>query len=178
MWGSSLIDSPASSLRAKRGNPLAPASGLLRCARKDERRSAENGFTLWRRSAQNGFTLWRRSAENGFTLIEMMVALAVFSLAALALLRLEGATLKNAAEIETRTLGQIVANNIAVDALTDPVPPPFGKSEGIADNGGRKWKWVRTATRTADVRIVRIDVMVADENGRPGAALSFARVIQ
>ena len=76
------------------------------------------------------------------------------------------------------TLGQIVANNIAVDALTDPVPPPFGKSEGIADNGGRKWKWVRTATRTADVRIVRIDVSVADENGRPGAALSFARVIQ
>lgn len=127
---------------------------------------------------RNGFASLRGSAEYGFTLIEMMVALAVFSLVALALLRLDGATLKNAAEIETRTLGQIVANNIAVDALTDPVPPPFGKSEGVVDNGGRKWRWVRTATRTADVRIVRIDISVADENGRPGAALSMARVAQ
>ncbi len=156
MWGGSLLDSPASSLRAKRGNPRAPVSGLLRCTRKDEAGSTESGFTL----------------------IEMMVALAVFSLAALALVRLEGATLRNAAEIETRTFAQIVANNIAVDALTDPVSPPFGKSEGVADNGGRKWRWVRTATRTADVRIVRIDISVADENDRPGATLSLARVVQ
>jgi general secretion pathway protein I len=106
----------------------------------------------------------------------MLVALAVFSLAALALLRLEGATVKNSAEVETRTMGQIVANNMAVDALTDPLPPPLGKSEGVIDNGGRKWRWVRTATRTADTRIVRIDIAVADENGRPAGRLSLARV--
>ncbi len=41
---------------------------------------------------ESGFESQWRSAEHGFTLIEMMVALAIFSLAALALLRLEGAT--------------------------------------------------------------------------------------
>ena len=108
----------------------------------------------------------------------MMVALAVFSLAALALLRLDGATLKNASVIETRTLGQIVTNNIAVDALTDPIPPPLGKSEGIVENGGRQWRWTRITAVTADVRIIRIDIAVVDEAGRAGGTLSLARVVQ
>jgi general secretion pathway protein I len=116
--------------------------------------------------------------ERGFTLIEMMVALAVFSLAALALLRLQGATVSSTAVIETRALGQIVANNLAVEALTDAVPPPLGKSEGVTENGGRKWRWSRTTKRTADVRIVRIDIGVVDEFGRPGGALSLARTAQ
>ena len=120
----------------------------------------------------------KRARERGFTLIEMMVALAVFSLAALALLRLQGATVTSTAAIETRALGQIVANNLAVEALTDAVPPPLGKSEGVVENGGRKWRWNRVTKRTADVRIVRIDIGVVDEFGRPGGALSLARRAQ
>jgi general secretion pathway protein I len=120
----------------------------------------------------------KRARERGFTLIEMMVALAVFSLAALALLRLQGATVTSTAVIETRALGQIVANNLAVEALTDAVPPPLGKSEGVVENGGRKWRWNRVTKRTADVRIVRIDIGVVDEFGRPGGALSLARTAQ
>ena len=142
------------------------------------KRSAEYGFTSLGRSAEHGFTSLKRSAEHGFTLIEMMVALAVFSLAALALLRLDGATLANAGNIETRTLGQIVANNIAVDALTDPVPPPLGKSEGVIENGGRQWRWTRVTAVTADVRIIRIDIAVVDSAGRTGGALSLARTVQ
>jgi general secretion pathway protein I len=119
-----------------------------------------------------------RQFQRGFTLIEMMVALAVLSLAALALLRLQGATVSSTAVIETRALGQIVANNLAVEALTDVVPPPLGKSEGVVENGGRKWRWSRVTKRTADVRIVRIDISVVDEFGRPGGALSLARTAQ
>ncbi len=65
--------------------------------------------------------------EQGFTLIEMLVALAIFSLAALALLRLEGATVSNTARLHEQALAQVVARNIAVEALTDPVTPAFGR---------------------------------------------------
>ena len=56
----------------------------------------------------------------GFTLIEMLVALAIFSLAALALLRLGGATATNSARLESQALAETVARNIAVETLTDP----------------------------------------------------------
>jgi general secretion pathway protein I len=134
---------------------------------------------LWIWLSMDQFVLrGNRQSQQGFTLIEMMVALAVFSLAALALLRLQGATVSSTAVIETRALGQIVANNLAVEALTDAVPPPLGKSEGVVENGGRKWRWSRITKRTADVRIVRIDIGVVDEFGRPGGALSLARTAQ
>ena len=45
--------------------------------------------------------------ENGFTLIEMLVALAVFSLAALALLRLEGATVASTARHGVQSVGGV-----------------------------------------------------------------------
>jgi general secretion pathway protein I len=120
----------------------------------------------------------RGSAANGFTLLELMVALAVFSLAALALVRLQSATLKNTGEIETRAMGQIVANNLGVEALTDPVPPPLGKSEGRTQNGGRAWTWTRITKRTDDARIIRVDIAVRDEAGRFGGALTLARALQ
>ncbi len=48
----------------------------------------------------------RTSAEHGFTLLEMLVALAVFSLAALALVRLQGVTLRTAADLDSKALGR------------------------------------------------------------------------
>ncbi len=116
--------------------------------------------------------------DGGFTLIEMMVALAIFSLVALTLLKLEGAILRNSGEIETQAMGQIVAHNMAVEILTDPRPPPLGNEEGVTDNGGRHWAWSRTTASTADPRLVRVDIAVRDEAGRPAGALTLARSAQ
>jgi general secretion pathway protein I len=114
--------------------------------------------------------------DSGFTLIEMIVALAIFSLAALALVKLQGATVRNTATVDTKAMAQIVANNIAVEAMTDVGPPTIGKSEGQEANGGQNWRWMRTVAKTADPKIVRIDIAVADPRGLPVAALTLARV--
>lgn len=124
---------------------------------------------------KNGFESCRRSAEHGFTLIEMMVALAIFSLAALAILRLEGLTLKSTATLADGAVGQIVVRNLAVQVLTDPLPPAFGKANGTVVNAGRTWRWTRDVKRTADVRIVRIDLAVTDDAGRSAGTLAIAR---
>jgi type II secretion system protein I len=57
------------------------------------------------------------SSRAGFTLIECLVALAVFGLAAMALLNLSGESTRSAARVETRTLGGIVADNVAAEAM-------------------------------------------------------------
>lgn len=115
----------------------------------------------------------RRSS--GFTLIEVMVALAVFSLAALALIRLEGATLRTAAVLDGAVLGRIVARNVAVDAVTSAPAPALGQSAGVEQNGGRAWRWTRQVTATGDNRILRVDVAVLDPAGGIAARLTMVR---
>jgi general secretion pathway protein I len=111
-----------------------------------------------------------RRHEAGFTLIEMLVALAIFSLAALALLRLGGATAANSARIGEQTIARIVAANLAAETLTDPAAPAFGTATGEALNGGRRWSWTRTVARSPEARIQQIEIAVTDLNGGPGRA--------
>jgi general secretion pathway protein I len=92
----------------------------------------------------------RTHSDDGFTLLEMLVALAVFSIAALALLNLETVTVTNTSQIADRTIGQIVARNVAVETLTDPAPPSIGAVSGEESNGGRTWQWTRTTGPSPD----------------------------
>ena len=108
--------------------------------------------------------------EQGFTLIEMLVALAIFSLAALALLRLGGATAANSARLGEQALAQVVARNLAVEVLTDPEPPAFGAARGEAVNAGRRWRWTRSVMRSPEARIQQIEIAVEPEAGGPGRA--------
>ena len=117
----------------------------------------------------------RSFRRNGFTLIEMLVALSIFSLAALALLRLEGATASNTARLHEQALAQIVARNLAVEATTDPVAPAFGQAAGSLVNGGRTWAWTRLTERSPEPRIQMITVTVRSGSGPEGARLTIFR---
>lgn len=123
-------------------------------------------------------TAMSRSAadrESGFTLIEMLVALAIFSLAALALLRLGGATATNSALIREQAMAQIVARNLAVEVLTDPAPPAFGGTAGAIDNGGRSWRWSRAVQRSPEPRLQQIEIEVTSAEGPARARLTVFR---
>ncbi len=113
--------------------------------------------------------------DRGFTLIEMMVALAVFSLAALALIRLEGATIRGASTLDTTLMAQIVARNVAYTAMTDARAPTLGVASGVEQNGGRTWAWTRVVQPTGDARILKIDVTVLDPSGRSAGHLTVVR---
>lgn len=117
----------------------------------------------------------RTQSESGFTLLEMLVALAVFSIAALALLNLETVTVTNTNRIADRTIGQIVARNVAVEALTDPSPPSIGTENGEQTNGGRNWQWTRVTGPSPEARILQIDIAVTDASGERAADLTVFR---
>ncbi len=119
-----------------------------------------------------------RETERGFTLLEMLVALAVFSLAALALVRLQGVTLRTAADLDSKALGQIVARNLMVEVQSDPVPPSIGDEDGDVDNGGRRWHWSRTVKPTNDQRLLQVYLAVDGQPGASPVVLSFVRVVE
>ena len=128
--------------RSKRRAPRADASASIRPAlpNRSSSSSAAASAGSRSRSARTEASMSVASQrESGFTLIEMLVALAIFSLAALALLRLGGATAANSARLHDQAMAQMVARNLAVETLTDPAPPPFGRPTGEAVNAGRRW---------------------------------------
>lgn len=107
-----------------------------------------------------------------------MVALAVFALAAMALVRLQALTVRTTVTVADRTYAQITLNNLAVTLLTDPRAPTVGRAEGQVANAGRNWRWAREVRRTDDPDFVRIDLALRDDSGRPAGALTLARAVQ
>ncbi len=111
----------------------------------------------------------------GFTLLETLVALGVFALAAMALVRLAGLSLTTAARIDERTLAAIVAANRLVEAQSAPRAPALGRTRGVESNGGIAWRWEMTVAPAPDARLVRIDVSVAAPAGGEAARLTGLR---
>ncbi|CAH0497294.1 type II secretion system minor pseudopilin GspI [Novosphingobium sp. CECT 9465] len=99
---------------------------------------------------------------NGFTLLELLVALAVFAIAALALLQMEGASISRTADLDQRLLREIVAQNMAAEILTDPAPPPVGSASGTIENAGRRFQWTRTVAPLADYGVLGITLSVQE----------------
>lgn len=104
-----------------------------------------------------------RRAEDlsqGFSLIEMLVALSVFSLTVLALLNLSGENTRSALVIEEQVLAGVVADNRAVEAMLATPDQLAAASAGNEAAGDREWRWTRAVTPTDMDGIVRVDVTV------------------
>lgn len=116
--------------------------------------------------------------ELGFTLLEMLVALSVLAIAALALMRLDGFAVATAADLHSRLMADLVVQNEAVLASTDPGPPVRGTMRSTVTNGGRQFTLTRTIAPTADQRLVRIDLAAVEAGSAARAALTIVKRVQ
>jgi general secretion pathway protein I len=121
-----------------------------------------------------------RRHDEGFTLLEMMVALAIFSLAALAMIRLQGYSVRSTGDLRDSGMAWQVARNVAVDILSNPAPPVLGQSGGEEVNGGQTWRWTATTSRTDDARLVMVAIAVSGTGSaaRRRAQLTIARPVE
>lgn len=99
-------------------------------------------------------------ADAGFSLVEMLVALAVFSLAVLALLNLSGQNARTAMVVEEQVLAGVVADNVAAESLLEPAASVAIANEGTETAGDRAWQWRRRPVPTGVAGMVRIDIDV------------------
>ena len=114
----------------------------------------------------------RRARRDGFTLVEMLVALAVFGLSAMALLNLAGENTRSAARVESRTLGGVVADNLVVEAVIAP-SLSNGVSNGRTNLAGRDWSWTRIVAPTDVADIQRVEVRVSNDEGQAADRTAF-----
>ena len=117
---------------------------------------------------------------NGFTLLEIMVALAIFSLAALAMVRLQGYSVRSTANLGESSMAWQVARNVAVEILSNPAPPTLGETGGEEINGGQAWLWTANTTKTDDARLIQVDINVTGSgiSSLRKAQLTIARPVE
>lgn len=93
-----------------------------------------------------------------------MVALAIFGLAAVALIRLQGVSLASATTLSDRGHAAIVARNQALEAWVSATPP--GPASGTERAGQRSWAWTRQTSPGPDPGSIRVAVTVAGDGGQ------------
>ena len=110
----------------------------------------------------------------GFTLVEVLVALAIVSIALMAALRAAGQATNAAGELRLRLLAGWVAENRLAEhrARVDWLPP--GIARGTQSQGGIEFAWREETIATPNSAFRRIDVFVyaAPEESRTLAHLT------
>jgi general secretion pathway protein I len=102
----------------------------------------------------------RCARRRGFTLVEVLVALAIVSIALLSALRAAGQGTNNVGELRSRLLAGWVAENLLAEhrARADWLPP--GIQRGTARQGGLDFAWREEVIDTPNTSFRRVDVRV------------------
>tara|TARA_R110001592_G_scaffold7317_2_gene41091 strand:+ start:6950 stop:7366 length:417 start_codon:yes stop_codon:yes gene_type:complete len=91
-----------------------------------------------------------KSKPLGFTLIEVMLALAVFSIAGVALLSAASNNARNIGHLENKMFANWVASNQLVTASLEEKWPPKNNAKGEVELAGRAWFWQQKVIKTTD----------------------------
>ncbi|MBU2870322.1 type II secretion system minor pseudopilin GspI [Colwellia sp. E2M01] len=98
--------------------------------------------------------------KQGFTLIEVMLAMAVFAVAGVALLGVADNNYRHISLLEDKMFANWVASNQLVEASLNSSWPPKNNKKGEVELAGRTWYWQQKVIKTAssDLQSVVIEV--------------------
>lgn len=119
----------------------------------------------------------------GFTLLELLVAMAIFATAGLAIMQASAAHLRSVSQLEEMTIASYVAHNQLQLTLLDRKQwPPKEKTQGETAMANRQWLWQQQVIKLEDndLRLLQVKISLAQQPediiyqlqtyiGKPGA---------
>lgn len=102
----------------------------------------------------------RRRAPAGFTLLEVLVAVAIISIALLAALRAAGIATTSLQELRGRQLAAWVADNRLAEHRARGAWLPLGITQGQEEQGGIGFAWREEVASTPNPAFRRVDIFV------------------
>jgi len=103
--------------------------------------------------------------SRGFTLVEVMVAMAIFSLAVVALISAQTTSLKTVQTLDSRAFADIAADNVLVRTIISPERLTLGFTRGREEVAGRPYEWTRNIQQSGRGDIVAITIDVREQGG-------------
>lgn len=101
-------------------------------------------------------------SDAGFSLIEALVALTIFSIAAIALLSVQKESTHAQLILEDKFIAEIVAENILIEQQLSSSPARGQTLTGLQENGGKKWRWALSRSPLKDSTFINIQVEITD----------------
>jgi len=102
----------------------------------------------------------------GFTLIEVMLAMAVFAVAGVALLGVADNNYRHMSHLEEQMFANWVASNQLVVVSLDKTWPPKNNRKGKVEMAGRTWYWQQKVVKTAnkEMRALTMEVRLDEDD--------------
>lgn len=109
----------------------------------------------------------------GFTLLEVMLAMAIFAIAGVALMSSAENNFRHLGTLEQRMLANMVASNQLVAANLENTWPPKNKKKGKVEMAGREWFWQQQVIKTLDkdMRAIVMEIRFEEKDEQPIATL-------
>ncbi len=112
--------------------------------------------------------------EQGMTLLEVMVALVIFSTAALALMNSVSLNVRFTHGLGDSLQASWVAENQLAEAKLNNAPFPDALQTGTETMGGRNWTWRKQRVKSADHgRVDEIRVWAEGDDSQPVITLDI-----
>lgn len=112
--------------------------------------------------------------EQGMTLLEVMVALVIFSTAALALMNSVSLNVRFTHGLGDSLQASWVAENQLAEAKLSNTPFPDALQTGTEIMGGRRWIWRKQRVKTAENRFAdEVQVYAEDDEDKPVLSLQI-----
>lgn len=116
-------------------------------------------------ASQAGMRRTHNPGDRGFTLLEILIALAILSIAFASIITVAANQSVNVAYLRDKTLAHWVALNQITELQVANKWPATGKQQGDEEMGLQKWHWERTVSETPDDRVRKLEIAVFRKRG-------------
>lgn len=107
--------------------------------------------------------MFKCKKQSGFTLLEIVVALAVLTIALTAIVSVGSRRAETLLNLREKSRALIVANNILQLYTSNTQPVTVGLIDGVQENGNTAWKWQLNVQPSSNEYIYRLDVRVSKD---------------
>ena len=102
--------------------------------------------------------------RTGFTLLELLVAMAIFATAGMAIMQSSSAHIRSLSQLDDLTMASYIAANQMQLALLETEWPGKEKTQGELEMANRSWLWQQQLSKLTDedLRLIKISVSLAE----------------
>ncbi|NTS75840.1 type II secretion system minor pseudopilin GspI [Catenovulum sp. SM1970] len=119
----------------------------------------------------------KANKEKGFTLLEILVAIAILALTGVTLISASSNHISNQGVLKQNQFAQWVASNRLVEINLEKKWPIENNKKGKMMMANEEFYWQQEVTKTADSNMVKVDVIVYEDDGYKSPVITLGTYI-